>query len=126
MGSVLFEMLQGVWFLENAIRRILSIDKEAEAYKQNSLPILKSMKDRFEEELKQKKADFEAQLEKDKKRLRSETLQKARDEADVILGNRDRILWDMTNRYMEIEPGLTEEIFRELVEKMVDSSGSSS
>lgn len=112
--------------MENAIRRILSIDKEAEAYKQNSLPILKSMKDRFEEELKQKKADFEAQLEKDKKRLRSETLQKARDEADVILGNRDRILWDMTNRYMEIEPGLTEEIFRELVEKMVDSSGSSS
>jgi hypothetical protein len=108
----------GVLFLEESIKRIITIDREAEAYREKKTALLKEKKLQFEEELKNMKTAFENKLAAEKKNIQDTILNKAEGEVKQIVENRNEAINKMQEKYKLMEDSIVQELFSELKEKM--------
>jgi hypothetical protein len=104
--------------LEEVIKRIVAIDKEAETYRFKNRKLLEAKNLEFESQLKKMKDDFEDKLSLEKKTTQDEIMNKANEEIKLTVFKRDESLKKMQSDYNLKAEAVIQVLFQELKEKM--------
>jgi vacuolar-type H+-ATPase subunit H len=100
--------------MEYMIKKIVSIDKEAEKYKEANQNQFQENKVIFERELKKIREEFENTLQKEKTQILDSELKKSFEEAENIRKQSENQYNKIMNLYLKLREDIVEDIFSEL------------
>jgi hypothetical protein len=100
--------------MEFTIKKILSIDKDAENLRRNSDALLESRKKELEEELMKMSDDLDNELLNEKKMIMDEKISNAKLKAEEIIKQKETEMNEIATKYNAIKSNLIQELFKEL------------
>jgi hypothetical protein len=104
--------------VDNMIRKIVSIDKEAENYREANKKLIEKERENFEKQINKMKQDYINELNLEKKKITEEKISEAQDEVRKIKLKNDELIGRLEERYAEVRENLVEEFFNLLKDSM--------
>lgn len=104
--------------MDNVIKKIVSIDKEAENYREANKRLIENERENFEKQINKMEQDYINELNLEKKKITEEKISKAQDEVRKIKLKNDELIGRLEERYSEVRENLVEELFNLLKDSM--------
>lgn len=100
--------------MEFTIKKIISIDNDAENFKRKQEDLLDIKKKEFEAQIEYMRQEAERELAEEKKKVSEAILNKAMNQAKDIEEKREERLEQIIDSYKKIKDSLSEELFNEV------------
>ena len=104
--------------MEYIVKNVVSIDKEAENYKQFNKKSLQLKKQELDSELDKIKGELEIELSLEKKKILEDSIRNAQYEANSIRVEKEKKLMDISFTYKKNKYNLVEQIFDDIKNSM--------
>lgn len=101
--------------VEDTIKRIISIDKEADNFRRINDEILVKKKRELQSEIKKITEENSRFIEAEKKRINEEEMKKAENEIEKLRVNEEEKIQRITTAFNNIKKGIIEETFNKLI-----------
>lgn len=110
--------MTGGVIMEQYIRTIINIDKEAEAYRQAKFKELSENRINFDNQLDKMKLEYEKELEAEKTRIQQQSMDKSMVKVQQIEKDCSDSIVKLQQKYDQIKETIIEKLFLELKEKI--------
>lgn len=97
--------------MEYTLKKIISIDKEAENFRMSKVNELKEKKEELQNEIKKLWADLSEDIETMKKNINIETTNKAYEEIEILKKNKEEEIENLKKKYEQAKQDILEEAF---------------
>lgn len=104
--------------MDNVIRKIVSIDKEAENYREANKKLLQKERENFEEQMNKLEQNFVNELNLHRKKITEDKIFLAQDEVRKIKRKNDVLVEKLEQRYAEVRSDLVEDLFNLIKDSM--------